>query len=78
MQVSTHFAGEEPVSPRKRHSLQIIKKNISNPKRKLDDYVVQELRKKKLANFSQEFLKTVKFVKDKKTNRAYSMKTVFI
>ena len=67
-----------PDSPRKRRqSLTVdIEQKVPKEKKKYDDYEIQELRKKKSANFSKDFLRSVKFVKDKKTKRAYMMKTV--
>ena len=62
---------------RRRNSLTVdTDQTIQKVKKKYDDYEIKELRKKKSANFSKDFLRSVKFVKDKQTKRAYSMKIV--
>lgn len=65
-------------SPRKRRNSLTVDtdQKIQKVKKKYDDYEIKELRKKKSANFSKDFLRSVKFVKDKQTKRAYSMKIV--
>ena len=65
-------------SPRKRRNSLTVDtdQTIQKVKKKYDDYEIKELRKKKSANFSKDFLRSVKFVKDKQTKRAYSMKIV--
>lgn len=62
-------------SPKRRKSLDLIKK-LNKEKKKLSDYEIQTLKKKKMGYFSSEFLKSMKFIKDKSNKRLYSMKTV--
>lgn len=65
-------------SPRRRRNSLTVEtdQKIKKVKKRYEDYEIKELRKKKSANFSKDFLTSVKFVKDKQTKRAYLMKIV--